>query len=286
MKIKVLKSYAKVNLFLKVGKKIKKNKLHNIQSLIFLLNIFDKIIFKKSKSFKDRVKFTGEFDKKIHIKNNSIIKSLSLLRKRSFINKNKFFDIIVKKNIPTFAGLGGGSSNAATVIKYFTKNKNISKEDINFFSKVLGSDLRLFLGKNNIFQKSLFKISEFKLNYKFYFVLVFPYLSSSTKLIYSKVKKFDIINNQKKIGKKSKNEFIQSLKSEKNSLENIVTHKYPVIRKVLRELELQKNCCFSRVTGSGSACFGLFLSKRDATLARNKIKRRFPKFWCILCTTI
>ena len=43
----VLKSYAKINLFLKVGKKLRKTKLHNIQSLIFLISLKDEIVIKK-----------------------------------------------------------------------------------------------------------------------------------------------------------------------------------------------------------------------------------------------
>ena len=61
----VLKSYAKINLFLKVGKKLKKTKLHNIQSLVFLINLNDEIFIKKISGPKDIVKFTGKFKKNI-----------------------------------------------------------------------------------------------------------------------------------------------------------------------------------------------------------------------------
>ncbi len=56
------------------------------------------------------------------------------------------------------------------------------------------------------------------------------------------------------------------MKFEENSLEKIVVLKYPVIKKILNELKLIKNCQFSRITGSGSACFGLFLTQRSADL--------------------
>ena len=51
----VLKSYAKINLSLKVGKKLKKTKLHNIQSLVFLINLNDEIFIKKISGPKDIV---------------------------------------------------------------------------------------------------------------------------------------------------------------------------------------------------------------------------------------
>ena len=53
MKKFVLNSYAKINLFLKVGKKINKKKLHNIQSLVFLINLSDKVSIKKINYPKD-----------------------------------------------------------------------------------------------------------------------------------------------------------------------------------------------------------------------------------------
>ena len=76
------------------------------------------------------------------------------------------------------------------------------------------------------------------------------------------------------------------LKFENNSLESVVTNKFPVVERILSELDFSENCEFSRVTGSGSACFGLFLNKRHGTNALKRIKKIFPRFWCALCKTI
>ena len=97
MKDVVLKSYAKINLFLKVGKKLKKNKLHNIQSLIFLINLSDKIIIRKTNSLRDSVRFVGKFNKNVSRTKNSINKSLFLLRKKGFLNRENNYKITVKK---------------------------------------------------------------------------------------------------------------------------------------------------------------------------------------------
>ena len=79
---------------------------------------------------------------------------------------------------------------------------------------------------------------------------------------------------------------VDKLKSETNSLESVIISRFPIIKKVLKELSLLKKCEFSRITGSGSACFGLFLNKKDALLGLKLIKKRFPKFWCVLSRTI
>ena len=123
MKSIFLKSPAKINLFLKVGKKIKGKKHHNVQSLVFLTNLNDQIIIKRTKKLRDIIKFRGRFKSDIKKSNNTITKSMYLLRKKKLIDKKDKYEINIKKNIPVFSGLGGGSSNAATLIKYFFKKK-------------------------------------------------------------------------------------------------------------------------------------------------------------------
>jgi 4-diphosphocytidyl-2C-methyl-D-erythritol 2-phosphate synthase len=76
------------------------------------------------------------------------------------------------------------------------------------------------------------------------------------------------------------------LKFQNNALEKIVISKFPVVSKILKELSLLKNCQFSRITGSGSACFGVFLNKKDAAAGLVKIKKKFPKFWFAISRTI
>ena len=285
MNKKILKSYSKVNLFLNVGKKNKKNKLHDIQSLVSLISIHDKIQIKKISGSFDKIKFSGKFSKSVDKKNNSVIKCLSLLRKLEIVDKNQYFNVIIKKNIPVFSGMGGGSSNAATIVKYLN-NKKITKKKIFYISKFLGSDFRLFFGSKQLFQQNINQIQDLKKKFNFYLIIVFPFLKSSTKIVYSKVKIFKKIKYSSFYINKSKLKIIENLKNEKNFLQKIVVRKYPVIQKVLYELENTKKCEFSRVTGSGSACFGLFLTKKSAVLGLKKIKKKFPKFWCVIGKTI
>ena len=110
----VLSSYSKINLSLLVNSK-KESSLHNIQSYFCLINLKDKIKIKKIDGKSDKINFTGPFSKLINKKDNSIKSVLVLLRKLKLISS--CYSVVVKKNIPVFAGLGGGTSNAFTVIK-------------------------------------------------------------------------------------------------------------------------------------------------------------------------
>ena len=279
----MIKSYAKINLFLKVLKKTNRG-LHNIQSSVMLLDLYDRIDLKKTNKKKDIIKFTGQFKKNINTNINTVSKSLLLLRKHNLIDRKNRYKIIVNKKIPTFAGLGGGTSNAVFLIKYFLKNK-INDTLLNIFEKKIGSDFRLFF-LNHSFQKSLKKILNFKKRYNLYFVLVYPNINSSTKEVYSKVKKFNLPlkKNLSKID--SKDEYIQFIKNEKNDLQKIVETKHKKIKKILDLIKIQKNCLFSRMTGSGSVCFGAFFNKKSANYGLIKIQKKLPNFWCVLTKSI
>ncbi len=286
MKYHFLKSYCKINLFLDVGKKNKKKGLHNIQSLIFMIDLYDQIKIKKIYEQKDVIKFSGIFAKHIKKKDNSILRSFSLLRNKGYIKHGQNYHVEIKKKIPTFSGLGGGSGNSAAIIKHFLRTTKISKENLNYFSAILGSDLKLFFKSNQILQKNLKTINNIKKKKNFYFILVYPFFKCSTKEIYSKVNSYEKIKKSNNYDLNSKIKLVKLLKLKKNSLEKIVVQKFPIIKKILNELKQINNCQFSRLTGSGSACFGLFLTKKSAELGLKKIKKKFPKYWCVISKTI
>ena len=279
----MIKSYSKINLFLKVSKKNNEG-LHNIQSSVMLLDLHDNIILKKINKNKDDINFIGQFKKNINKKINSISKSLDILRKHNLIDKKKKYKITINKKIPVYAGLGGGTSNAVFLIKYFLKNK-VSDKLLEIFEKEIGSDFRLFFFKHS-FQKNLKKILKFKKKYVFNFVLVYPNINSSTKEAYSKVKKFNLLLNSDLSKINSKERYIKFIKNEKNDLQKIVETRHKKIKKILDLIKAQKNCLFSRMTGSGSVCFGVFINKKSAMEGLTIIKKKLPKYWCVFTKSI
>lgn len=278
----ILKSFAKINLSLLVNKKLIGG-LHDLQSIYCLINLFDKISIKKIKNKKkDKILIKGPYSKYVSQSNNSITKTLDLMRKSKLISN--FYSITIDKKIPVFAGLGGGSSNAATVIKFLIK-KNLRKKILNLFTKQISSDLNLFLYDQG-YLKNLHKVYKIKKKYNLNFLLIYPNIKSSTKKVYSSLKKY----SKKKVLSlnhfKSKNKIIDHLINSKNDLQLVVEKKYPIIRELLIDIRKIKGCYFSRMTGSGSSCYGLFTNENSSKVALKKIKKKYPKFSFLTVKTI
>ena len=277
----ILKSFSKINFSLKINKKIK-NGIHDIESYFCLINLFDKIRIQKVKKKIDIIKFRGKFSKNIDNNKNSISETLKTLRQNKLI-KN-YYSVLVDKKIPVFAGLGGGTGNAACLIEYFVKRK-MNKNLFKILEKKIGSDLKLFFYKQG-FLESLKKVKTIKKKYNFFFLLIYPNIRSSTKNTYLKVKKYSLKSkyNFNKIN--NKKNFINMLIDSNNDFQSILENKYPIIKKLIKEIRQKQGCYFSRMTGSGSVCYGVFESEKTAKLALTRIKSKYPKFWFSVAKTI
>ena len=138
-----MKSFAKINVFLKVVGT--RGNYHEILSRFVLCEqLFDEIYFERSNSF------SIECDNK-EIKENIIQKAIDELKKAGFSNElDEFFSshkIIINKQIPIGAGLGGGSSNAATFLLMVNDelNLNIKRENLMQIASKIGADVTFFV---------------------------------------------------------------------------------------------------------------------------------------------
>ena len=107
-----LQSYAKINLFLEVIKKLK-NGYHDLSSIITRISISDKIKIDTAANFS--VKFIGPFCSQVSQESN-IHTLFQFLLDNNFINHSNY-TILIDKQIPVGSGLGGGSSNVAEILK-------------------------------------------------------------------------------------------------------------------------------------------------------------------------
>ena len=282
-----IKSYCKINLSLKVLKKLK-NGYHNIISLITFCDLHDIISISKIRSSKDKISFSGKFKKGIDKENNTATKVLSLLRKNQMV-ENQAFKINIQKNIPHGSGLGGGSSNAADLLNYFNSKMRLKldKKKIKKLASKIGFDVPISLERRNTFLTGKKDdIIRFNQKFKLDLLIVYPGLICSTKKIYKKNRKISLLKPQSFFYLKNNKKLINFLKNEHNDLEKIVTKVYPKINEIINYIKSQKGCYFSRITGSGSACIGIFSNMENAIYAQKLIKLKYPKYWCVVSKTI
>ena len=137
----IKKSPCKINLFLDIKSK-REDGYHLIESLFHTIDLFDIIKIEESKEFK--ISTSGKYKLNDNEEDNIVAKIFYHFKNQMELKKN--YKINIEKNIPTGAGLGGGSSNAATMIKFFLEELNIKPDNelIESFSK-FGADIPFFI---------------------------------------------------------------------------------------------------------------------------------------------
>ncbi len=137
------KSYAKVNIFLKiVGLR---GDYHELNSrFVRVKNLYDEVSFIKSNE--KELKIIGNFS--CPIEKNTVYKAYKLLEKYKKVEEFfKNYYVKIDKKIPEFAGLGGGSSNAATFINMVNRycELNLNKDELAQIGKSVGADVPFFI---------------------------------------------------------------------------------------------------------------------------------------------
>jgi len=274
-----MKSKAKVNLFLHIVGKNDDN-YHELESMtMFSDDIFDSVEIVQSKKIKINVK--GEFSSLIDDNQNNILYKTSLLLKNYH---DSLFEIKLTKNIPVSAGIGGGSSDAATLIKLLQNKYHISlsQDQLKNLCMGLGTDvLSCYYNRALYFSGIGENIELIEKVPKLYAVLVNPLIGVSTKEIFSyyhnKNFKAKLFNKPYKFN--STNEVISFISTLENDLQTITFSLVPEVNKIIKVLQSHNNCLLARMSGSGATCFGLYPSKKCAINASSVITKQYKQWW-------
>ena len=269
-------SYAKINLYLKIGKKLGSG-YHNIQSVMQKIELNDNISIEPINEDKIIVESTN---KEIENEKNLAYKAALLLKKKFKVTQG--VKIFIEKNIPLEAGMGGGSSDAATALLNLNKLWGIKLKEKQLIGVAaqIGSDVPFFMEENAALVEGIGdKIKRIKKSFSINVVLINPGFRVSTKWAYSafdkqklKIKGKDIDSLIKAIEKKDIKEIANNLH---NDFEPIVTRKYKVINDIKTNL-LRNDALNACVSGSGPTVFGIFNSIYEAREAFFKIQYDYP----------
>jgi len=245
---------AKINLGLDIlGRR--PDGFHEIETFLFPIPLFDVLEFRKSDAFK---LFSHGYDLEIQVTDNLVFKTWQLLKKQFSIPP---LEIHLIKNIPAGSGLGGGSSDAAFLIKNINSYFSLKLNEVKMqkLASQLGSDCPFFIQDKPAFASGRGEIIEpFELILKgFYLVLVFPKISVSTSTTYKLVKPLKPENSLRKIICLAIEDWKDKLT---NAFEIPVFHLYPELKKIKKNL-YSMNAIYVSLTGTGSCIYGIFKSK-------------------------
>lgn len=269
---------SKVNLFLHVTGK-RNDGYHLLESLVVFPEWGDKITVKKSKSL--TLEVTGPFSKMIgSTEENLALKAAHLLKHEA--GSNDGAHIILEKNLPVAAGIGGGSADAAAVLKSLNMLWNIgfSNDHLGQIGLTLGADIPVCLyGKPAMMSGIGEQISGLQEFPKFHILLVNPGISVSTRDVFSQLKISEKIVSLYDFNGRTARELFIKLAAMRNDLEAPALEVAPVIDAVLSTIKLQKGCHLARMSGSGATCFGLFEEEEAAQMAARDIQASHPDWW-------
>ena len=269
---------SKINISLNlIGKK--ENNFHQILSFICFSNLSDQLILRKSDFFDYEIHSSFE---KITFKDDLIFKTIETLKKYLRLTDLPPFKLILKKNIPLGSGLGGGSADSAALIRILNNflNLKLSTIDMINIGAEIGSDIpACIISKPLIAYGRGEKILELDYDNVYNLLIIYPSINISTKEIFNLInirdfKDKNLLETKNWIEKNSGIDSYDFFRNFSNDLQNVVINKYPIISDILNSLN-KKNAIFAAMTGSGSACFGIF-DEKEIDLASNYFKRNFP----------
>jgi len=272
----LLQSNAKINLYLKIGQKLKSG-YHNIQSVMQSIQLHDTISFEK---LSEDVIIVQSNNPDLESKGNLAYKAALLLKDGLKVKEG--IKINIEKTVPMSAGLGGGSSNAANTLVTLNKmwDLNLSQKKLISFGAEIGSDVPFFIvGKTALVEGIGDKIKPLRKSISMNIVLINPGIKVSTSWAY---KHFD--KNKAKLKDKNVKDLIKAMnkKDMKKIAENLYNDFDPIMEKKFKIItEIKTNLrkfdtLNSIVSGSGPTVIGLFDSIYTAREAYFKLKDLYP----------
>ncbi|MEI7503954.1 MAG: 4-(cytidine 5'-diphospho)-2-C-methyl-D-erythritol kinase [Paludibacter sp.] len=245
---------AKINLGLNVVEK-RADGYHNIETVFYPIGLSDVLDIQVSESCSDYSFSASGIPIDGDPENNLIVKAYRLLRSQY---QFPAIDISLAKQIPFGAGLGGGSSDAAYMLKALNEmfELKITPKKLEKIASLLGADCPVFIKNKPIFATGIGNVfTPIKLSLKGYFLLLIkPDIHVSTPEAYSLV-----VPEKPQI---SLFELIQKPMIEwkyliKNDFEKSVFSKYPEIEKIKNDL-YGMGAKYASMSGSGSSVYGIF----------------------------
>lgn len=247
---------AKINLGLNIIEK-RPDGYHNLETIFYPINLQDALEVTRREN--------GGDECTLHIsgallegepEDNLVVKAYKLLKKD--YPEMLPIDIHMYKHIPAGAGLGGGSSDAAHMIKLLNDkfSLGLTTEQMEEYAAQLGADCAFFVQNRPVFATGIGNVFEpVELSLKgYHIILIKPDIFVSTRDAFAEIKPARPAVSLKEVVKQP----IETWKDNmKNDFEDSVFKKFPEIAAIKDEL-YDLGAVYAAMSGSGSSVFGIF----------------------------
>jgi 4-diphosphocytidyl-2-C-methyl-D-erythritol kinase len=193
---------------------------------------------------------------------------------------------LLEKTLPVAAGIGGGSADAAAALRLLARANGLDFNDPRVLAAALatGADVPVCLDSKPRVMRGIGEILSPPLDLPgLPAVLVNAGVAASTKEVFAALDRGGSFGDPPKSGADAfpndPGEFVEFLRCQRNDLEAPATGLYPVISNVLAALNSAEGCWLARMSGSGSTCFGIFATAREAEAAARLLQARQPSWW-------
>ena len=271
---------AKVNLYLHVLT-LRPDGYHDVDSLIVFAGVFDEI--EASPAARPRLTLTGPFARQLDAVDRDA--NLVVLAARALAASSgggAGVSLVLHKNLPVAAGLGGGSSDAAATLRALRElwGLDVSESDLRAVAGGLGADVPACLGRSPVYAGGIGDVLDpAPALPDAWFVLVNPGVPLATAEVFRRHGPARSVAARFHDPPADAAALADLLSRRSNDLEAAAVRLAPAVADVIDALRGLDGCLLTRMSGSGATCFGLFADADAATSAAAEVTAARPAWW-------
>ncbi len=262
----------KINLFLHVGEK-GVGGFHALQSLAVFGQAGDRLAAASSETL--TLSLAGPFAVGLSATDNLVLKAANALGMANGAQ------MILEKNLPVASGIGGGSADAAAALRALCRLWNVARSDLANIAATLGSDVPVcLLGKPALMEGRGEIVTPVAALPRLSLLLINPGVPVATRDIFAR------LTTRRGIGLElpakgftDLADLLRFLEKTGNDLEAPALSLVPSIGEVLAALKASPGALFTRMSGSGATCFGIFPDDASAARAGATLKQQQSGWW-------
>lgn len=250
---------AKINLGLNIVSK-REDGYHNLETIFYPIMVKDALEIIEKPNLENDIFIESGIKTGTNSDTNLVMKALELLRTQYQIPP---MEVHLLKKIPFGAGIGGGSADAAFMLKLVNSKYSLgaSSKDLAEIAAKIGADCPFFIYNKPMFASGIGdKLEEVDISFENYsLILIKPEIFVSTKDAFSAIEPSQPSISLKDIIKCPIEEWKDLMI---NDFEKSIFPKYPMIEHIKQKL-YALGAVYASMTGSGSSVYGIFNKKTD-----------------------